>query len=503
MSDKVKTFNVIIIGAGLSGISAAYHLKKYCFDKSFSILEAREAIGGTWDLFRYPGIRSDSDMFTLGFGFRPWPNAKAIADGPAIKKYIEDTADDLGVRDNINFGRRVTSMSWSSAEQVWSLTVDHNGTEEIYRCNFVFSCAGYYRYSEGYTPDFPGVEDFQGRMIHPQKWPEDLDYKHKRIVVIGSGATAVTLVPALTEKAAHVTMLQRSPSYYFSMPGTSSMARSLSKMMPRSAAHSLMRWQRVLFQQATFKLMRAYPEKSAKNLIKMVKDRLQEGFDTKQHFTPTYNPWDQRVCVVPDDDLFAAINAGDASVVTDTIEKIDEGGIVLASGERLDADIIVTATGLVLQTFGGAALHVDGEEISPGDVLAYKGVLFEGVPNLVSVFGYTNASWTLRADLVNAYACRIVNYLEKHNYGSVTPVNEDPDLKREAFLDFTSGYVTRAADRLPKQGAREPWRHPQDYLRDVKNLRYGKIDDGILKFKPAVSAAKSKARPSAYALTAT
>ena len=483
MTDAANTFDVLIIGAGLSGVSAAWHLQKHCPEKSYAILEARCDMGGTWDLFRYPGIRSDSDMFTLGYRFRPWPNARAIADGPSIKQYVIDTADEAGVTDHIRFGRKALSYDWSSEEGRWTVSVDCDGRTETYHCRFLLCCAGYYRYDEGYAPDFPGAENYRGELIHPQHWPEDLDYADKRIVVIGSGATAVTLVPALAEKAQHVVMLQRSPSYFFSMPAVSGMSKFLSRFLPRTASHAIMRWQRVLLQQISFKFARAYPERTAKNLIKLAKDRLPEGYDVKRHFTPRYNPWEQRLCVVPDDDLFDAIKAGSASVVTDTIDEFVENGVRLSSGEVLDADIVVTATGLVLQAFGGAALSVDGKPVPPGDILTYKGLMFEGVPNFVSVFGYTNASWTLRADLVNAYACRLVNYMDEHGFVSVTPVNDDLALGRDAFLDFSSGYVTRAVERLPKQGAREPWRHPQDYLRDIRSLRFAPFDDGVLRFE--------------------
>lgn len=485
MSQMTREFDVIIIGAGISGVSAAYHLQKRCPGKSYAILEARDAIGGTWDLFKYPGIRSDSDMFTLGFGFRPWRGHKVIADGPAIKDYVSDTAEEYGIVKHIRFGRRVQSMSWSSAKSTWRIRVTHGDAEEIYETPFIMSCAGYYRYASGYTPDIPGMDAFSGDIIHPQQWSEDYDHTGKRIVVIGSGATAVTLVPSLAEKAAHVTMLQRSPSYYFAMPAVSGMSQFFAKFLPGNLAHSLMRWLRIMLQQVSFKFARAKPEKMAKNLILMTRDRLPEGYDVDTHFTPRYNPWDQRLCVVPDDDLFNAIKSGGASVVTDTIKSIKNDSIELQSGDVIDADVVVTATGLELEMFGGAEVVVDGDTVHPGDILTYKGVMFEKIPNLVSVFGYTNASWTLRADLVNAYACRLINYFDEHQYASATPVNDDPEMEREPFLDFSSGYVTRSAARLPKQGARAPWRHPQDYFRDVASLRFASLDDGVLRFTPA------------------
>lgn len=492
--EQGEHFDVIVIGAGLSGISAAYHLQKDRPSKSFTVLEARDAIGGTWDLFRYPGIRSDSDMFTLGYGFRPWPEAKAIADGPSIKKYVIDTANHYEITEKIRFHRRVINQSWSSETQRWSVTVDHDGEIENYTCGFIISAAGYYRYDQGYTPDFPGKEKFTGDIIHPQHWPENFDVTGKRIVVIGSGATAVTLVPALAENGAIVTMLQRSPSYFFSMPGISQFANFMRRLLPAKLAHAIVRWQRVLLQQFSFKLIRSTPKKSAKNFIKLTREKLPEGYDVETHFTPRYNPWDQRLCVVPDDDLFEAIKSGNASIVTDRIERFTETGIALQSGTHIDADVIVTATGLVLQAFGGADVEVDHTKVEPGDVLTYKGAMFEGIPNFISVFGYTNASWTLRADLTNAYACRLINHLDAHGYGSVAPFNDDPGMKREGFLDFTSGYVTRAMKQLPKQGAREPWRHPQSYFRDLREMRFGGLNDGALKFVPKTS--KDQAKPS-------
>lgn len=486
MTQSTRKFDVAIIGAGISGVSAAYHLQKYCPEKSFIILEAREEMGGTWDLFRYPGIRSDSDMFTLGFGFRPWRGAKAIADGPLIKEYILDAAQEYGIVEKVQFASRVQRLAWSSTKVAWTLDVERAGADDCIEADFVIAASGYYRYAAGYTPDFPGIDEFDGDFIHPQHWPEGLDYADKKIVVIGSGATAVTLAPALAEKASHVTMLQRSPSYYFSMPAVSGMHKFLSRFLPDAAVFSLIRWQRVLLQQISFKLARAKPEYTAKNLIAFTKKRLPAGFDIKTHFTPNYDPWDQRLCVVPDDDLFSGIKSGAIDVVTDTIKTFEKDGVALNSGAALDADIIVSATGLELELLGGAAVVVDGTSVESGDLLTYKGLMFEGIPNLIAVSGYTNASWTLRADLVSAYACRMINFLDRNAYASVTPVNDDHAMAREAYFDFSSGYVTRAAATLPKQGVRQPWRHPQDYLRDIKNLRFSKIDDGVLRFKKSV-----------------
>ena len=481
-------FDVVIIGAGLSGIGAAHHLQKDHPSKSYAILEARDSIGGTWDLFRYPGIRSDSDMFTLGYRFRPWKAAKAIADGPSILAYVKETAVADGIDKHIRFNHRAVRFSWSSQAGMW--TIDAETDEGLRRitCRFLWNCAGYYRYSEGYTPNFPGVERFEGDIIHPQLWPEDYDYAGKRVVVIGSGATAVTLIPSMADQTAHITMLQRSPTFMFAMPSTSGMAKFLGRVLPASWTYAVMRWQRIIFQQIVFKLARAHPNRTRDKLIEATREKLPPDFDVEKHFTPTYNPWDQRICLVPDDDLFTAISDGKASVVTDQIETFTRDGIRLQSGETLNADLVVTATGLTLEALGGAEVFVDNERVNFGDRLTYKGMMFEGVPNLVSVFGYTNASWTLRADLVSDFVCRLLKKLQAGEFAR--PVNDDPNMPREPFLDFSSGYVRRAVDILPKQG-KAPWRHPQDFFRDLLRLRYGKLDDGILRFERAsASAAK-------------
>ncbi len=476
-------FDVLIIGAGLSGVGAAYHLQKNCPDKSYAILEGRADMGGTWDLFKYPGVRSDSDMFTLGYRFFPWTEAKAIADGPSIKDYVIRTAKAFGITDRIRFNHWVTDFSWSSEDARWTVTAGEGADVKRFTCDFVWNCSGYYRYAEGYTPEFEGVGDFKGDIVHPQDWPEDLDYKGKKVVVIGSGATAVTLIPSMADDAAHITMLQRSPTYMFAMPGTSPIAKFLGGFLPPSAVYPIMRWQRIVFQQLMFKFTRATPKGSRKRLMDQAREKLGPDYDIEKHFAPTYNPWDQRVCLVPDDDLYEAINSGKASVVTDTIERFEAGGIRLKSGDLLEADIIVTATGLILEALGGASVHVDGERINFGDKLTYKGLMFEDVPNLVSVFGYTNASWTLRADLVSDFTCRLLNRMKAVGKSVATPVNDDPSMPREPFLDFSSGYVKRAEAILPKQGE-WPWRHPQDFFRDLAGLRYGKIEDGALRLTP-------------------
>jgi cation diffusion facilitator CzcD-associated flavoprotein CzcO len=485
----MEHFDVIIVGAGLSGIGAAHHLTRLCPNRTYTILEGRGAIGGTWDLFRYPGIRSDSDMFTLGYGFRPWLQPKVIADGPSIQGYVEETARESGIDRKIRFHHWVTSLSWDTPSARWTVSAKTPEGERRFTCNYLWMCSGYYRYSAGYTPDFPGTEKFRGKIIHPQKWPEDLDYSGKDVVVIGSGATAVTLVPAMTDKARHITMLQRSPSWFFSLPQTSGAAQALAKVFPRAFAARLVRWWRIVFQQIMYKIIRARPEKSGERLFNLVREQLPAGYDAETHFRPRYNPWDQRLCIVPDGDFFKAINAGKASVETGEIATFTEDGVALKSGKTLKADIIVTATGLELEALGGASVSIDGRAVNLADTFAYRGLSCSGVPNIAFVFGYTNASYTLRADLVSAYVCRLLNYMEKHGYDIAAPVNDDPSMAREPFLDLTSGYITRAIDRMPKQGAKAPWRNPQSYFRDIRALRYGRIDDGVMRFSKAEAAA--------------
>jgi len=495
----MEHFNVIIVGAGLSGIGAAHHLQKACPTKTFAILEAREAVGGTWDLFRYPGIRSDSDMFTLGYGFHPWREDKVIADGPSIRSYVNATAKEYGIDRHIRFRTRVEAIDFDSRTARWTVTARTPEGEWKVTCNFLWMCSGYYRYSEGYTPDFPGADKFRGEIVHPQKWPENLDYADKNVVVIGSGATAVTLIPSMADSARHITMLQRSPSWFYSLPQSSAAARSLATILPRNFAFRLVRWWRIVFQQIMYKIMRARPEKAGENLLSMVREQLPAGYDVEKHFHPRYNPWDQRLCVVPDGDLFKAITAGKASVETDEIEAFTETGIKLKSGKVLNADIIVTATGLSLEAMGGAKASVDGRPINLADTFTYRGFACSGLPNLAFVFGYTNSSWTLRADLISQYVCRLVNYMDKHGFDIATPVNDDPALKPGPFLNLTSGYILRAAERLPKQGDRDPWRNPQSYFRDIMILRHGRIDDGIMRFSKASAADLSAQRPVAVA----
>ena len=476
-----KHYDIIVVGAGLSGIGAAWHLQKHCPDKSFTILEGRDTIGGTWDLFRYPGIRSDSDMFTLGYGFRPWRQAKTIADGPSIKDYVIETARDCGVDKKIQFNHWITRLDWSSDDAKWTVTATHEGREVTFTCNFLFMCSGYYRYAEGYTPDFADADKFRGRIVHPQHWPEDLDYAGKEVVVIGSGATAVTLIPSMADETAHITMLQRSPTYMISMPSVSPLAKFLSRLLPKSLVYRIMRWQRIVMQQFLFKRARAKPEKVKEFLLDQTREALGPDYDVETHFTPNYNPWEQRLCLVPDDDLFQTIKSGKASVVTDHIEAFTENGVRLRSGRELEADIIITATGLILEALGGADVTVDGQQIKPSDTYTYNGFMYSDIPNLASVFGYTNASWTLRADLVSEHVCRLINHMDETGQNIVTPKIKNPATAPEPFMDLAAGYVKRAAAIMPKQ-AEAPWRHPHDYAKDVMSLRYGKIDHDALVF---------------------
>ena len=473
--------DVLIIGAGLSGVGTACHLQAHCPGKSYAILEARDAIGGTWDLFRYPGIRSASDMFTLGYNFRPWPDGKAIADGPAIRSYVRQTARDHGVDDKIRFHHRVVRAEWSTDEARWSVTAERTDTGETVEltCGFLFGATGYYRYDEGYLPHFEGTERFCGEIVHPQHWPEDLDYNGKRVVVIGSGATAVTLVPAMAEQAEHVTMLQRSPSYVVTLPATDPIAEVLTRRLPPKVAYALVRWKNVLLTMLSFNLSRRYPQAMRKVIRRGVQRRLPEGYDVDTHFNPRYNPWQQRMCLVPDSDLFEVLGRGDASIVTDGVETFTATGLKLTSGAELEADVIVTATGLNLLLLGGIELAVDGEDVDFAAKVAYKGMMLSGVPNLAIALGYTNASWTLKCDLVAEYVCRLLNHMDAHGYAIATPKAPDPSLPVEPFIDFNSGYVLRSIADLPKQGATPPWRLHQNYFRDIRMLRRGPVDDAM------------------------
>jgi cation diffusion facilitator CzcD-associated flavoprotein CzcO len=475
---------VLVVGAGLSGIGAACHLRQKCPEKSFVILEGRAAMGGTWDLFRYPGVRSDSDMYTLGYRFRPWSDAKAIADGSAILNYIRETAAEFGVDRMIRYGHRVSRADWSSKDALWTVEAETGPDKSSvqFTCNFLYLCTGYYDYEGGYTPEWPGVERFGGSLVHPQKWPEGLDYSGKRVVVIGSGATAVTLVPAMAESAAHVTMLQRSPTYVASMPAEDRVANWLRRRLPARTAYALARWKNVLFGMFFYNLARSRPEVFKRMIAKGNRKQLGRDFDLK-HFTPEYNPWDQRLCLAPNADIFRAIRQGRASVVTDHIETFTETGLQLRSGEHLDADIIVTATGLVLKLMSGLKLFVDGTHVEMSKTIAYKGMMYSDVPNLASALGYTNASWTLKCDLTAEYVCRLLKHMDRHGYAQCTPRVNDPEVREEPILDFTSGYVRRALHTLPRQGSKTPWRLHQNYVRDLSMLRYGRVDDGVMEFK--------------------
>ena len=476
--------DVIVVGAGLSGIGAGCHLRMDCPRKSFVILEGREAMGGTWDLFRYPGVRSDSDMYTLGYRFRPWRDPKAIADGPAILSYIHETAAEYDVENTIRYNHRVQRASWSSDEARWTVDVETGSDNSVVQltCNFLYLCTGYYDYENGYTPEWAGIEKFRGTIVHPQKWPNDLDYGGKRIVVIGSGATAITLVPALAERAAHVTMLQRSPSYIVQRPTQDTVANLLRRYLPDRAAYVLSRWKNVLGATFFYNLARKRPNVFKWMVARGVRRQLGEQYDSK-HFTPPYNPWDQRLCIAPDADIFQEMRAGRVSVVTDSIKTFNENGLLLKSGHQLDADIIVTATGLVLKLFSGMQLVVDGTPVHMPQTLVYKGMMFSDVPNLAFAVGYTNASWTLKCDLSSEYVCRLLNYMDQHGYAACTPRVNDPNVGEEPVIDFNSGYVLRALPSLPRQGSKPPWRLHQNYLKDLQLMRYGRLDDGAMEFK--------------------
>ena len=485
MATTIEHLDVLIVGAGLSGIGAAVHLQTDCPGKSYAILEGRERSGGTWDLFQYPGIRSDSDMFTLGYSFKPWTEAKAIADGPSILGYIRETAREHGVEQKIRYQRRVVRADWSSADARWTVEVERTDTGETEQltCGFLFGCTGYYNYGEGYTPQFEGTERFRGEIVHPQHWPEDLDFTGKRVVVIGSGATAVTLVPSMAEQgAAHVTMLQRSPTYIVALPGRDPIADFLRSKLPPRVAYPIVRWKNVTLQATMYGLSRRAPRFMRKVLRRGVERQLPPGYDVDTHFNPRYDPWDQRICLVPDADLFKAIRSGDASVVTDRIETFTESGLKLASGAELEADVIVTATGLNLQLLGGMEIGVDGRSVDMADTVGYKGMMFSGLPNMAVTLGYTNASWTLKADLCAEYVCRLLNHMDANGYRVVTPRGPDPSAPTQPFLDLRSGYVLRSLDALPKQGDRTPWRLHQNYARDILLLRRGPIEDEAIAF---------------------
>jgi len=469
---------VLIVGAGISGIGAACHLQDRCPGKTWAILEARDALGGTWDLFRFPGVRSDSDMLTLGYGFRPWTGASTLADGTSIREYLHATARERGIDTKIRYGHRVVAADWSSEDRRWTVTAESDSGRIELTCSFLYSCTGYYRYDEGFRPEFPGEDRFPGPVVHPQHWPADLDHTGKRVVVIGSGATAVTLVPAMARDAAHVTMLQRSPSYILTLPSEDPVLVRLRRLLPDRLATKLARGKNMALQIAIYQFARRAPRTARKVLQDGVRRQLPPGYPVETHFRPAYNPWDQRLCLVPDGDLFAAISAGSVTMVTDTIEAFTETGIRLASGAELDADIIVSATGLSLLAAGGMALSIDGNPVPMADTVTYKGMMLSGVPNFALAIGYTNASWTLKVDLVSEYVCRLLTEMERTGHTVVTPQSPPPG-PREPLLNLRANYVKRSLDALPRQARSRPWRINQNYARDVLLFRHGPVTDAV------------------------
>ena len=487
MENSQSHFNVVVVGAGISGIGAGYHLQKQCPNKSFVILEGRESFGGTWDLFRYPGIRSDSDMHTMGYRFKPWIDEKFIADGPSILNYLEETIDENNLGNKIRYQHKVLTSSWSSSTSKWTLEVKNltSGITESFTCNFLMMCGGYYNYDEGYSPHFENQEQFNGLIIHPQKWPDNLDYKNKKVVVIGSGATAVTIIPAMADQVEHITMLQRSPTYFMSAPDKDMIGNFFKKIFSQKTAYFLTRWKNILMGNYFYKQCVKNPEKVKEMLINGVRAHLGEDYDIDTHFTPKYKPWDERLCFVPNADMFEAMKSGKASVVTDHIDQFTETGIKLKSGEELTADIIIKATGLNLQFLNGIDVKVDNSQVNISEKLAYKGRMFNDIPNLACSFGYARASWTLGADLSSEYVCKLLNYMDKHGYDYCSPVIGKEVREEGTYLNLSSGYVKRAIDRMPKQGSREPWKGNQSYLSDVTELRWGSITNDDLHFKTA------------------
>ena len=482
--------DVLIVGAGVSGINAGCRLQERCPDKTFAILEARDVIGGTWDLFRFPGIRSDSDMFTLCYPFRPWKGSRAIVDGPEILEYVRETAGEYGIDQRIRFHHRVVGARWSSGDARWTVDVERSDTGESFSmtAGFLFSCTGYYRYDEGYTPAFEGIERFGGDVVHPQFWGDEIDHDGKRVVVIGSGATAVTLVPALAQRAAHVTMLQRSPSYILSLPAVDPLATLLGRLLPARLAYTLVRWKNVALTVGIYGLSRGRPETMKRLLRGLVARQLPAGYDVERHFAPSYDPWDQRMCLVPDGDLFEAISGGRVSVITDQIESFTETGLALASGSELDADMIVTATGLKMVPFGAISLSVDGIDAELPEALVYRGMLVTGIPNMAFAFGYVNQSWTLGSDLACQQVCRLLNHMDERGYASCTPRRPDGIEGSLPFAELTSGYVMRAVDQFPRQGSASPWRRKQNYIDDWRSSRRVSVDDPALEYAMAAGA---------------
>ena len=480
-------YDVVIVGAGISGIGAAFNLQKSCPKKSFAVFEGRENIGGTWDLFKYPGIRSDSDMHTMGFRFKPWTDPKTIADGPSILKYLNEAADENNLREKIQFKTKVKTAQWDSSSATWKLGVEKGNEERLVdvTCKILYLCGGYYNYDEGYLPEFKGYDEFEGQLIHPQKWPEDLNYEDKKVVVIGSGATAVTIVPAMAEKVSKITMLQRSPTYYMSAPDQRPFDGTIKKYTSDRIGYFLIRWKNILLGRFFVSQIKKKPEKYRDMLIQGVRSQLGEGYDIDKHFTPKYKPWDQRLCFVPNGDMFHAIRKGKAEVVTDTIDKFTKDGILLDSGNKIEADIIVTATGLNMQLLNGIDITIDNQKLDIAERIQYKTMMFSDVPNLIATFGYTTASWTLGADLTSEYACKLINLMDAKGMDYFYP-EAGPDVKGDGdFMDLNSGYIQRVADKLPKQGSRDPWINTQNYLKDLFQVRFKSIEDSDLKFKKA------------------
>ena len=474
--------DVVIVGAGISGIAAGYNLKKTCPNKSFCILEGRDSIGGTWDLFKYPGIRSDSDMHTLGYRFKPWIHDKSIADGPSILEYIKETIEENDLKKDILVNHKVKSSNWNSHKNVWELEIDENDKLKHITCNFLFLCGGYYSYTKPHMPSFKNQENFAGQIIHPQFWSDDVDYVDKKVAVIGSGATAITIVPAISEKAKHVTMIQRSPTYVVSGPSEDKVNKFLRKFLPTKITYFLIRWKNILWQSFTFSLARKYPERTKNKILDLIKDELGADYDIDKNFTPSYKPWDQRICLVPDSDLFKAIAEKKASVVTDTIDEFQSDGILLNSGEKVKADLIITATGIKLNSLNDINVTLDGIKLDPHERLTYKGMMLSGVPNFAISFGYVNASWTLRADLTCEYVCRLIKLMDKKGTACCKPIDDKSAYGDDKLIDFTSGYFQRGLHLMPKQGNKAPWKNYQNYLKDIFAVRLLSIKDSNLKF---------------------
>ena len=473
--------DVIVVGAGISGIAAGYNIKKSCPNKSFSILEGRKSIGGTWDLFKYPGIRSDSDMHTLGFRFKPWIHDKSIADGPSIMEYLHETINEYELNNNILLDHKVDSANWNSEKLLWELKIKVNDQIQNLTCNFLFLCGGYYSYTKPHMPYFKNQESFEGQIVHPQFWDESLNYSEKKVAVIGSGATAITIVPAIAEKAEHVVMIQRSPTYVVSGPSKDAINRFLRKILPIRITYFLIRWKNILYQSFTFFMARKYPERTKNRILDLAKNEISTN-DVNQHFTPSYKPWDQRICLIPDSDLFNAINNKKASVVTDAINEFQPDGILLNSGKKIEADIIITATGIELNSLNDINVTIDNVKVIANERLTYKGMMLSGVPNFAISFGYVNASWTLRADLTCEYVCRLINLMDKKGVKCCEPKDDKSAYGDDQLIDFTSGYFQRGLNQMPKQGNKAPWKNYQNYLKDIFAVRLMSIDDTNLKF---------------------